>query len=40
MRGAEKDKVMKTAYAPFDAADYLDTDEAIAEYLTATLRKP
>jgi probable addiction module antidote protein len=40
MRGAEKDKVMKTAYAPFNAADYLDTDEAIAEYLTATLEDP
>ena len=28
---------MKTTYAPFDAAEYLDSDEAIAEYLTATL---
>jgi hypothetical protein len=31
---------MKTAYAPFDAADYLDNGEAIAEYLTATLEDP
>jgi probable addiction module antidote protein len=28
---------MKTTYAPFDASEYLDSDEAIAEYLTATL---
>jgi probable addiction module antidote protein len=28
---------MKTTYAPFDAAEYLDNDEVIAEYLTATL---
>ena len=27
----------KTTYAPFDVAEYLDNDEAIAEYLTATL---
>ena len=26
---------MKVTYAPFDAADYLDSDEVIAEYLTA-----
>jgi probable addiction module antidote protein len=26
---------MKVTYAPFDAADYLDSDEMIAEYLTA-----
>ena len=26
---------MKTAYAPFDPADYLDNDELIAEYLSA-----
>lgn len=26
---------MKTIYAPFDAADYLDNDVVIAEYLTA-----
>ena len=25
----------KVTYAPFDAADYLDSDEVIAEYLTA-----
>ena len=28
---------MKTTYRPFDAAEYLNNDEAIAEYLTATL---
>lgn len=26
--------------APFDAADYLDSDETIAEYLTAALEDP
>jgi len=26
---------MTTTFAPFDAADYLDSDEAIAEYLSA-----
>jgi probable addiction module antidote protein len=26
---------MKVTYAPFDAADYLDSDTVIAEYLTA-----
>lgn len=26
--------------APFDAADYLDDDETIAEYLTAALEDP
>jgi probable addiction module antidote protein len=26
---------MKTTYAAFDAADYLDNDEVIAEYLSA-----
>ncbi|MSP74975.1 MAG: putative addiction module antidote protein [Rhodospirillaceae bacterium] len=26
---------MKTSYAPFDVADYLDNDSVIAEYLTA-----
>jgi probable addiction module antidote protein len=31
---------MKTTFAPFDAADYLNNDEAIAEYLTATLEDP
>lgn len=29
--------VMKTTYAPFDAADYLDNDELIAEYLSAAV---
>ncbi len=26
---------MKTTYAPFDVADYLDNDQVIAEYLSA-----
>lgn len=26
---------MKTTYAPFDVADYLDSDQVIAEYLSA-----
>jgi DNA-binding phage protein len=26
---------MKTAYAPFNMADYVDNDEVIAEYLSA-----
>jgi probable addiction module antidote protein len=28
---------MKTTYAPFDAADYLNNDEVIAEYLSAAV---
>jgi probable addiction module antidote protein len=35
MRKANRLKV-----APFDASDYLDSDEAIAEYLTAALDNP
>lgn len=31
---------MKTTYAPFDAADYLDSDDVIAEYLTAAAEDP
>jgi len=31
---------MKTGYAPFDLADYLDNDEVIAEYLSAALEDP
>ena len=31
---------MKTSYAPFDAADYLDNDELIAEYLSAAVEDP
>ena len=27
---------MKTKYAPFCASDHLDSEDAIAEYLTAT----
>ena len=30
---------MKTTYAPFDAAEYLDNDEAIAEYLSAAIEE-
>lgn len=29
-----------TNMAPFDAADYLDNEEAIAEYITAALEDP
>ena len=29
-----------TRFAPFDAADYLDNEETIAEYLTAALSDP
>jgi probable addiction module antidote protein len=29
-----------THFAPFDAADYLDDEETIAEYLTAALEDP
>jgi probable addiction module antidote protein len=32
--------VMKTTYAPFDTADYLDNDELIAEYLSAAVEDP
>jgi probable addiction module antidote protein len=28
---------MKTTYASFDAADYLDNDEVVAEYLSAAV---
>jgi probable addiction module antidote protein len=31
---------VKTTYAPFDAADYLDNDVVIAEYLTAAAEDP
>jgi probable addiction module antidote protein len=31
---------MKTTYAPFDVADHLDNDEAIAEYLSAAVEDP
>lgn len=31
---------MATHIAPFDAADYLDDEHAIAEYLTAALEDP
>jgi len=29
-----------TQFAPFDAADYLDDEETIAEYITAALENP
>lgn len=29
-----------TQFAPFDAADYLDDEETLAEYLTAALEDP
>jgi probable addiction module antidote protein len=31
---------MKTTYAAFDPADYLDNDEVIAEYLSAAVEDP
>jgi probable addiction module antidote protein len=31
---------MTTTYAPFDASAYLDSDEAIAEYLSAAAEDP
>ena len=31
---------MTTDFLPFDAADYLNNDETIAEYLTAALEDP
>ncbi len=31
---------MTTTYRPFDAADYLDNDEVIAEYLSAAVEDP
>ena len=31
---------MKTTYAPFDAAQYLDNDVVVAEYLTAAAEDP
>ncbi len=30
----------KLGFAPFDASDYLDNEETIAEYLTAALENP
>jgi probable addiction module antidote protein len=30
----------KVKFAPFDASDYLDNEEVIAEYLTAALEDP
>lgn len=32
--------VKQLKLAPFDASDYLDSEEAIAEYLTAALENP
>ncbi len=31
---------MTVTYAPFDAADYLDNDAVIAEYLSAAVEDP
>jgi probable addiction module antidote protein len=31
---------MKTTYAPFNAADYLDNEEVIVEYLSAAAEDP
>lgn len=31
---------MTTTFAPFDAAEYLDNDDVIAEYLTAAVEDP
>lgn len=31
---------MTTSFAPFDAAEYLDSEEVIAEYLTAAMEDP
>ncbi len=33
-------KTAKLKLAPFDASDYLDSEEVIAEYLTAALENP
>jgi probable addiction module antidote protein len=33
-------KTAKLKLAPFDASDYLDSEETIAEYLTAALEDP
>jgi probable addiction module antidote protein len=32
-----RDEAVKATYAPFDAVDYLDNDEVIAEYLSAAV---
>lgn len=33
-------KINQLGLAPFEASDYLDSEEAIAEYLTAALENP
>ena len=33
-------KINQLGLAPFDASDYLDSEEAIADYLTAALENP
>ncbi len=33
-------KINKLGLAPFDASDYLDSEETIAEYLSAALENP
>lgn len=37
---ANPEALKALAVRPFDAADYLDSDEAVAEYLTAALEDP
>jgi hypothetical protein len=34
------DKAMTTTYGPFDAADYLDSDAVISDYLSAAVEDP
>lgn len=36
----KKPKAMRTRYAPFDVAEFLDNDEVVAEYLTAAMEDP
>jgi probable addiction module antidote protein len=36
----EGDEIMTATCAPFDAADYLDNDAVIAEYLSAAVEDP
>ena len=40
MAAPGKPKMKKPKLEPFDASDYLDSEEAIAEYLTAALENP
>ncbi len=36
----EGEEILTSSYAPFDAADYLDSDAVIAEYLSAAVEDP